>query len=387
MNRTVLVAEDDAGINKLICNRVISTGCTVLSARTGPETLVFLENETIDLMVLDYRLPGMDGSTIVAEMKKMGKKTPFITITGNGDERIAVEMMKAGAVDYLVKDLYFINVLPEKVLKALKDIETRKELEQSREALRESEKKSKEILDSMQDPVYICSNDYHLQYANPSFLRILGGEIPDLPCYTAVFGLDGKCQYCKQMDSTLNQNITVSAEIQVEGKPRSFQISITPISYINGQFSRLHLLRDVTEIVSAKERAETSQQEQKRHYALLRTVIDNIPDQIYVKDLESRYLLNNSGHQAELNAGSQEELTGKTDFDFFDRETALEFYKDEQKILGSGNPMINKEEYKTYQDQRSRWTLTTKVPIFDERGNITGIAGINRDITRRKKIE
>jgi len=129
------------------------------------------------------------------------------------------------------------------------------------------------------------------------------------------------------------------------------------------------------------------QNELNKQHTLLRTLIDNIPDHIYVKDLSSRYILNNSGHQNELLVTSQEELLHKTDHDFYDEEAAGEFYRDEQKIIDSGVPIINKEEFISSKDGSDKWTLTTKVPIRDEKGIVTGIAGINRDITKRKIIE
>src|SRR5207244_2004226 len=77
---------------------------------------------------------------------------------------------------------------------------------------------------------------------------------------------------------------------------------------------------------------------------LLRTLIDNVPDQIYVKDSASRFVLANTATLQRLNVSSPEHLLGKTDFDFFPPEQAAQFLADEQAIMRSGQPLVNQEE-------------------------------------------
>ena len=81
-----------------------------------------------------------------------------------------------------------------------------------------------------------------------------------------------------------------------------------------------------------------------------------------------------------------EEAIGKTDFDFFPEESAREYYEDEETVMKSGKPLISKVE-KTGPRGEERWNYTTKMPIFDEKGNVVGIMGINRDFTDRKRAE
>lgn len=121
---------------------------------------------------------------------------------------------------------------------------------------------------------------------------------------------------------------------------------------------------------------------------LLRTLIDNLPDLIYVKDPESHFLTANKAVIASLGLTKQGDLLGKTDFDFHPVEMAEQYSTDERKIFESGQPLINREE--TILDQRTKsttWLLTTKIPLRDEHGNMTGLVGINRDITELKKAE
>ena len=120
---------------------------------------------------------------------------------------------------------------------------------------------------------------------------------------------------------------------------------------------------------------------------LLSTVIDNLPDNIFVKDINSRLIVDNIAHRRLLGATALEDVVGKTDFDFFPKEIAAPYIADEQKIMQSGESMINKEEPVVDQDGNQRWLLTTKVPLRDRQGAITGIVGINHDITDRKQME
>ena len=120
---------------------------------------------------------------------------------------------------------------------------------------------------------------------------------------------------------------------------------------------------------------------------LLRTLIDNLPDYIFVKDTESRFVINNIAHARVLGATTPEELVGKTDFDFFPQELARQYYADEQEIIWSGQPLINREEFTIDQNGRKQWLLTSKVPLHGSNGSVVGLVGISRDITERKQAQ
>jgi PAS domain S-box-containing protein len=124
--------------------------------------------------------------------------------------------------------------------------------------------------------------------------------------------------------------------------------------------------------------------------SLQRILIDNLPDHIYAKDKAGRFVLNNTAHAKSLGAKSPEELKGKSDFDYFPRELAEQFFADEQSIVQSGKPVINQEQFNASPSDnagRKRWWIATKVLWRDGRGNILGTIGITRDITERKQAE
>jgi PAS domain S-box-containing protein len=120
---------------------------------------------------------------------------------------------------------------------------------------------------------------------------------------------------------------------------------------------------------------------------MLRALIDNIPDFMYVKDTESRFVVANLHLAQVVGAETPEELLGKTDFNYFPRELAAGFYEDEQNVIRSGQPIYNREEKGIDSAGTEIHILTTKVPLLDGEGHITGIAGAGHDITARKKME
>jgi len=120
---------------------------------------------------------------------------------------------------------------------------------------------------------------------------------------------------------------------------------------------------------------------------MLRALIDNIPDFMYVKDAESRFVVSNLHLAHSVGTETPEELLGKTDFDYYPLEMARAFREDEQNVIRSGQPLYNREEKCIDSAGNEIHILTTKVPLLDSKGRITGIAGVGHDITARKKME
>ncbi|MGA7353122.1 MAG: GGDEF domain-containing protein [Acidobacteriaceae bacterium] len=121
--------------------------------------------------------------------------------------------------------------------------------------------------------------------------------------------------------------------------------------------------------------------------AMLRAVMASVPDLIYVKDEQSRFLMANQGTADVMGASSGKELRGKTDFDYFPTEMAAGFYQDEQKVIQTNVPLLSQDEHIRESDGRVRWLLTTKVPFRDAEGKTVGIIGIGRDVSALKETE
>src|SRR6202022_397239 len=135
--------------------------------------------------------------------------------------------------------------------------------------------------------------------------------------------------------------------------------------------------------------SERSQMENAlaRERFLLKTLMDNLPDHIYFKDRESRFIAVNRAMVALFGLEDPSDVLGKTDADLFAPEHAQAALRDEQEILRTGRPLVNLEEKEVWPNGRETWVSTTKVPLRDPNGEIIGTFGLSRDITDRKQAE
>lgn len=120
---------------------------------------------------------------------------------------------------------------------------------------------------------------------------------------------------------------------------------------------------------------------------LLENLMNNIPDAIYFKDLQSRFVMVNKGCAKKHGWESLEAVRGRTDFDVFSREHAEQAYADEQRIIQTGEPLRGIEEKETWPDGSVTWVSTTKMPLKNKKGEVIGTFGISRDITEHKEAE
>ncbi|HYG34841.1 MAG TPA: response regulator, partial [Clostridia bacterium] len=100
----LLVVEDDSGLAFLLSGLLGDIGLQCDTASSGQQALSLFGANSFALILLDYALPDMAANELIALARTRGQMPPFIVLTGNGDERIAVELMKQGARDYLIKD-------------------------------------------------------------------------------------------------------------------------------------------------------------------------------------------------------------------------------------------------------------------------------------------
>jgi PAS domain S-box-containing protein len=120
---------------------------------------------------------------------------------------------------------------------------------------------------------------------------------------------------------------------------------------------------------------------------LLHTLIDALPDLVYVKDTEGRYVLNNTAHLEFLGASAPEQIAGKTVFDFFPRELAERYHADDLRTIRVGDALVDELEPSVDAKGRPRWISRTKVPLRDSTGMVIGLVGVARDVTDREVAE
>jgi sigma-B regulation protein RsbU (phosphoserine phosphatase) len=134
------------------------------------------------------------------------------------------------------------------------------------------------------------------------------------------------------------------------------------------------------------ERRHTEADLEKKRY-LLDVLMENLPDRIYFKDAESRFISVNKAKLSQHGLTHPSEMMGKTDFDFFREERARQAMEDEQTTMATGEALVDHEEKNVWADGSEMWVSTTKLPLRDSEGKIIGTFGLSRDITRRKRIE
>ncbi len=137
--------------------------------------------------------------------------------------------------------------------------------------------------------------------------------------------------------------------------------------------------------VSANRRIAEEASARDRH--LLTTLMDHIPDSIYFKDRESRFIAVNRAMARLFGKEDPADILGKTDLDIFSADHAFRAMEDERRIVESGEPVVNLEEKETWPDGHVTWVSSTKMPLCDPRGRVIGTFGISRDITLRKRAE
>jgi PAS domain S-box-containing protein len=120
---------------------------------------------------------------------------------------------------------------------------------------------------------------------------------------------------------------------------------------------------------------------------LLRMVIDNVPDYIFVKDQAGRFVLSNLPHAKAAGVSTPDELIGKSAQDVFPQDVAPRFHEDDQRVMESGEALVNEERMTVDAEGNRRWVLTTKVPMRDAHGQVIGLVGLSRDITVRKQAQ
>ncbi|MEZ4813476.1 MAG: PAS domain S-box protein [Caldisericia bacterium] len=178
--KKVCIAEDDSGIARLISRRLEKRGYEVTHATSGKEALNNdYSSEKNNLLLLDYLLPDYTADELITAFEERDLKIPFVVMTGQGDERIAVEMMKRGARDYIIKDSRFLEILPEIVDRVFAEIEREKRLKKTEFALELSQFKYRMMAESIQDGMMIVENN-KISYINPRMTEITGYSLKEI---------------------------------------------------------------------------------------------------------------------------------------------------------------------------------------------------------------
>ncbi|MBA4149151.1 MAG: response regulator [Verrucomicrobia bacterium] len=159
---TLFVVDDDRGLLRLVEKSLKREGFAVSTAASGADAIAWLKANQPELLLLDLKLEDVEAREVITPLSELRRLPPFIIITGQGDERVAVEMMKTGALDYVVKDAQFQENLPAVVRRVLNQIARDKQLAAAEQALRISEERFRVALKN--SPVMVSNQDTDLRY-------------------------------------------------------------------------------------------------------------------------------------------------------------------------------------------------------------------------------
>ncbi len=330
------------------------------------------------------------------------------TLRAQGAPRAEVQIRhKSGEIRDVLMSVEMIEVEDVQCLLTMaQDITERKRAEQK---IRESEETYRNLFQNAQVGLFRT--------------RISDGKILESNAQLArMFGYDSREEFIAEYVTSQNYvdpgtRERLLRELQENGVVQNFQArfyrrdgSIFWVEYSAKIYPEKGWIESVVEDITARQEAEAAlrealeRAEQARRVllsviedqkqtetalaaerTLLRTLVDNLPDLIFVKDLESRFVLVN---QASLHTGRQNmaDIIGKTDFEIHPPELAAQYYADDQAVMHSDQPILDREEYNISASQ-ARWFSTTKVPLRDGEGQIIGLVGMSRDITERKQAE
>ena len=263
----ILVVDDDRGLLRLIEKALRRENLTVATADSGDVAFAWLSEHQPQLMLLDLKLLDVGAKELISRLSAARLLCPFIIITGQGDERVAVEMMKSGAMDYVVKDAQFYDVVPAIVHRTLERIERDRKLAAAEEALRISEARFQVAL--KHSPIVVFNQDTDLRYTwvhnmplpNPE-KNVIGKTDEDL------FPQAEADRLIQIKMRVLASSTGVRQEVQctLNGEPRVFDLTVEPVRAADGQITGITgAAMDVTEHKRLeKEVLQISEMEQRR---------------------------------------------------------------------------------------------------------------------------
>ena len=263
------------------------------------------------------------------------------------------------------------------------DITEQKNTEQ---ALRTSELLYHSLVEIIPQNILRKDSEGRFTFANQRFCKLNGRTFDEIIGKTDhdLFPKDQADKY-RRDDRRLMESDQTYATTEIHMQPDGTELHVdvikTPLHNEAGEVTGLQcMFWDVTERHLMEEQLAYERD-------LLNALLENVPDRIYIKDTESRFIKGSSALARRLSLNSADEIIGKTDYNFHPEKQAREFHEDEQRVIITGKAIINKVEQQTSEEDRTVWASVTKVPFRNRSGIITGIIGISRDITALKLAE
>ena len=252
---------------------------------------------------------------------------------------------------------------------------------QADEVLRESEETAYALLNASSDAALLLDTERKIIAVNEAGAQRFGKGVTELigVCANDLFPQE----IVESAGALIDQVLRTRKPIHFEDVRSGIHLENTMYPVIDAQGNVIRIAvfsRDITERIRVEEAIQ-------RDRNLLRTLIDNLPDAIYVKDNAYRKTIANPADVRNTGHQSESEVLGKDDFELFPKELAEGFFVDDQSVIQNGKPVLKREEYVLDSEGKKRWLSTSKLPLRNEKNQIIGLVGIGRDITERIQTE
>ena len=384
----LLVLEDSPGDSRLIGELLRSEGLDVsldvVDTRAG--FLQALTDGAYDVILADYRLPGFNGQDALLIARQTAPRTPFIVVSGMIGEETAVDLLKQGAADYVLKDR--LGRLPFAVGRALDAAREQAAHQLAEEALRESEQRLALTLEATNDGMWDWNIPTGDAVFSPRYYTMLGYEPYEFPqnyeAWRKLVHRRDIREAERAIDAAVEGGGNCAFEVRMRTKTGSWcwVLSRGKVVERDAQDRPVRLVGTHTD-VGDLHRAEYAAAE-RSHF--LEELLEALPVPVFYKDSRLRYVGCNAAFAQSLGR-AKDEVIGKTGFDVFPAEVAARFDTSDRVLLAHPERPLEDETEIPTPDGASRYLLTHKAVFSDVAGSPAGIVGVNLDVTGIRQAE
>jgi PAS domain S-box-containing protein len=381
----VLSLEDSDLDFEIICEQLTSAGydLNISRAETESEFSSRINNDSYDIILADYNLPQFDAFEALKLCSKTCPEIPFICVSGSIGEIMAIELLKMGAVDYVIKDR--LERLPFAVKRALEDAREKKALKLAQEELKKKEENFRTLTENIPDIIARFDKDLRHIYVNPSIKKVTGissdlylgktNEELGMP-------IEKVALWNKNMQYVFQTGKHVIFEFEFQSANATFYFSSMLVPEFDSDGNVCTIL-NITRDISENKKTEIALRKSEER---LRDILFSSADWVWEVDESGKYTYG-SQKANDFFELSQEEIIGKTPFDFMPEDEAKRVATIFYEIVAQKTPIKDLENWNIGKDGKRLCLLTNGVPIFDNLGQLKGYRGIDKDITERKLAE
>lgn len=332
----ILIVDDEEEVGLFVKMRLgrDAPHFSIATADSAADCLDHIKNHRVDCILSDYQMPGMNGMELLKRLKEQGTETPFIFLTGQGNEEVAREAFKNGAYDYFTKEIGFAHYarIINSIEQAVRHGMAQQEKKKTEDAFLFEKNKLEAVLASIGDGISIQNSDFRVIYQNRAHRNIVGDHIGE-HCYKAYQHRNTVCESCA-LDMSMKDGKVHTVQKSAVGDRGLFHVEITasPIRDASGKIAGgVESVRDITDRVLALEALKESE-------AQFRGLVEESLVGVYIIQ-DGRLVYSNPRH-AEMFGYTQEELLYKPVEDIIypeDREILVENLR--KRISGEVNSM------------------------------------------------